>query len=158
MTGTVWCLVTSSLCCDKLTRADWVLQPMTEAGLVDAFIDVLVCFTTVRPLPRPAILASLPSQPTALQALYSTRKKLSGSQWHVYAVEHMLPTAFILGHPGMGALLQTFYRKKKDSDNGHAPLMAMAESADAWRVGQVCLATGRNSNAKQQFAGLECLC
>ena len=74
-----------------------------------------------------------------MQALYATRKKLTCTQWHVYGVEHMLPSAYILSHPGMGATVQTFYRhgpKGPEKDPRYLDVMATAES-EPWKVGQV---------------------
>jgi hypothetical protein len=130
------------------------VQAMTEAGLTKPFIDVHVIFTRMTCLSTRLLTASLPSQPSALQALYGTRKKLSASQWHVYAVEHMLPGAFILGHAGMGAVLQTYYRKKKDSDNGHIALLNAAEAGDAWKVGQVCMQREHLCHSSRHAASL----
>ena len=65
------------------------------------------------------------------------RKALGATSLHVYAVEHMLPSALVLSHSGMGALLSTVYRKRKDADASWRPLAAMAEGPNAWHVGQV---------------------
>jgi hypothetical protein len=110
---------------------------MAEAGMTGAFVDVVVIYPRVTILTTQLLHRTLPSQPAALQALYNTRKKLSGTQWHLYAVEHMLPAPFFVGHAGMGATLQTFYRKKKESDNGHIALTNAADAGGAWKVGQV---------------------
>jgi hypothetical protein len=113
------------------------LQSMADVGLLEAVHSILVVFDAVSLLADAMVFSTIPLQPTALQALYGTRKKLSATQWHCYAVEHMLPSAYILGHPGMGATLQTFYRKKADGDNAYVPLLNMAETPEAWHVGQV---------------------
>lgn len=106
--------------------------------------EVLVRSHQVQLLTTPRALATIPSQPAVLQALYGTRKKLSATQWHVYGVEHMLPRAYILNHPGMGATLQTFFRhpegrvaSKRAASDTLAELTAVAEGPHAWRVGQV---------------------
>ena len=112
-------------------------QVMTEVDMVGPFMDVLVMYPSIRLLSARLLHTTLPSQPAALQALYNTRKKLTATQWHFYAVEHMLPSAYFIGHPGMGATLQTFYRKRKESDSGHMALAAEAETGGAWKVGQV---------------------
>jgi hypothetical protein len=101
------------------------------------FTHIGVVFDTLVPVPRADADATLPERSTAVKAVYNARRKLSATQWRVYAVEHMLPGALVQGHPGMGALLQTFYRKRRDADNGHAALTNAAESGSAWRVGQV---------------------
>ena len=106
--------------------------------------QVIVRSRQVQLLPVPRALSTLPSQPTVLQALYGTRKKLTATQWHVYGVEHMLPRAFVINHPGMGATLQTFFRRpegrearKTSGVDVLADLNTMAEGPNAWRVGQL---------------------
>jgi hypothetical protein len=113
------------------------VQSMKEANMTESFVDVVVIYPSVTLLTAQLLHTTLPSQPAALQALYNTRKKLSATQWHFYGMEHLLPVPFFVGHPGMGATLQTFYRKKKESDNGHIALTNAADSGRAWKVGQV---------------------
>lgn len=75
-----------------------------------------------------------------VQALYATRKKLSCTQWHCYAAEHMLPSAFILSHPGMGATVHTFLRhgpKGPEKHPTYAETLNIGEN-EPWKVGQVC--------------------
>lgn len=75
----------------------------------------------------------------SIQALYATRKKLSCTQWYCYAAEHMLPSAYMLSHPGMGATVQTFCRqgpKGMEKDASYMQVLNMSET-EPWKVGQV---------------------
>lgn len=106
--------------------------------------EVIVRSRQVQLLTSPRALSTVPSQPTVLQALYGTRKKLTATQWHVYGVEHMLPQTHVLNHPGMGATLQTYVRRLEGRDararaaaESLADLTTVAEGPNSWRVGQV---------------------
>jgi hypothetical protein len=76
-----------------------------------------------------------------MQALYATRKKLTCTQWHCYAAEHMLPSAYILSHPGMGATVQTYFRHGPKGPEKHAAYMDTLQTAETepFKVGQVIL-------------------
>jgi hypothetical protein len=52
-------------------------------------------------------------------------------------VEHTLQQPLVQNHAGMGGVLQTYYRRKGDGDNGHVALANKADGVDAWQVGQV---------------------
>lgn len=130
-------------CCLALTKVARV-QSLVDVGLMEPVNQVVVRARQVQLLPAPRALSTLPSQPTVLQALYGTRKKLTATQWHVYGVEHMLTRALVLNHPGMGATLQTFYRRPEGRDarvrsaaDTLTDLTTAAEGPSAWRVGQL---------------------
>lgn len=128
--------------CAPGMRTTGGVQSLVDVGLMEPVNEVVVRSRQVQLLPLPRALMSLPSQPTVLQALYGTRKKLTATQWHVYGVEHMLPSACVLNHPGMGATLQTFFRRPEGRDaraaaDTLAELTATAEGPHAWRIGQV---------------------
>lgn len=62
---------------------------MQEAGLVDMTNDLVAVYIAVHALHPSVLYATLPAHPTALPALYGTRKKLSATQWHCVLVEYM---------------------------------------------------------------------
>lgn len=122
------------------------VQSLVDVGLMEPVNEVIVRSRQVQLLTSPRALSTVPSQPTVLQALYGTRKKLTATQWHVYGVEHMLPQTHVLNHPGMGATLQTYFRRLEGRDararaaaESLADLTAVAEGPNSWRVGQVTL-------------------
>ena len=115
------------------------MQRMPELGmhLADHHRVQVAYPPTIDPLSDAALLATLPERKAALAALYNNRKKLSATSMKLFAVEHMLPSALMLSHTGMGATLNTVYRKRKESDNWHAALAAQAEGSKGWRTGPV---------------------
>lgn len=84
--------------------------------------------------------------------VFSTRKELKAGQCgSIFLVEYMEEYPMLLNHPGMGARLTTYYRKKSSADQGHLALKDRAEKSGCkWKTGAV---VGLGDDDESPFLG-----
>eukprot|EP00889_Picochlorum_renovo_P001249 jgi/Picre1/28279/NNA_003685.t1 len=84
--------------------------------------------------------------------VFSTRRELKAGQCgSIFLVEYMEEFPMLLNHPGMGARLTTYYRKKSSADQGHLSLKDKAEKSGCkWKTGAV---VGLGDDDESPFLG-----
>eukprot|EP00884_Botryococcus_braunii_P021299 jgi/Botrbrau1/7853/Bobra.9_2s0029.1 len=113
---------------------------LREAGAEPTLhVELAFVFSEVQPLPTasanvvPDPASGAPMKPPGA---FTKRKDLTSKQGHTLLIEYVEEHPLLLGRPGMGLYLETFYKKTDDLDNAYNKLSSVGEG-ERWRVGHV---------------------
>ncbi|KAK9809275.1 hypothetical protein WJX73_000079 [Symbiochloris irregularis] len=114
-------------------------MPLAQAGAPrDKAFELVATFQHVRLLPS-AQAGAVPAPDSGASVrppgAFTKRKDLTAGEGHVLLVEYMEEEPLLLGRPGMGLRIITYYRRQDTTDSGYKQLEAAG--GDKWRRGHV---------------------